>query len=78
MRFGSPWENFVDRLDLLISQSYLIIRCNDKEIQIVRYLKTFEEFQSHFQCTNKNQILQHGSDRTQVIDFLTVYNDLSQ
>lgn len=68
----SPWENFVDRLDLLITQSYLIVRCNDNEVQISRHIKTYDELLKNFQCTNKDEIFQHGIDKTQLIDFLKV------
>jgi hypothetical protein len=48
------WEIFVDRLDLLIKGSYLIIQCNENEVEIVRLFSTFEEFESNLKCTNKN------------------------
>jgi len=66
------WENFVDRLDLLITQSYLIIQCNENEIQIIRFVNTFEELESNLKCTNKNDLLEHGSDKVQIIDFYRV------
>jgi hypothetical protein len=39
------WEIFVDRLDLLIKDSYLIIQCNENEVEIVRLFSAFEEFE---------------------------------
>jgi hypothetical protein len=63
------WENFVDRLDLLIIQSYLIIQCNENEIQIIRFINTFEELESNLKCTNKNDLLEHGNNKVQIIDF---------
>jgi hypothetical protein len=63
------WENFVDRLDLIFPRSYLIIQCNENEIQIIRYVNTFEELESNFECTNKDNILEHGIERVQMILF---------
>ena len=63
------WENFVDRLDFLVKDSFLIVQCNDEEIQIVSSFQTFEEFQSNFQCTNENEIFEHGINRIQIVDF---------
>jgi len=63
------WETFYDRLDLLITESYLIIQCNENEIQIIHFVTTFEELQSNLKCTNKDNLLEHGIQRVQIIDF---------
>ena len=82
--------NFVDRLDLLIRNSYFIIQCNENEVQIIRKFVSFEEFQSNFECTNKDEILVHGIDKIQIIDlgkirpkcheneFVRIESDLNQ
>jgi len=68
--FSKPdWENFVDRLDLLIRRSYLIIQCNDKEIQIIRIVKTFEELKSNMKCKNQDKLFKHKIDNVQIMDF---------
>lgn len=60
--------NFVDRIDLFLRNSYFIIQCNENEVQIIRKFVTYEEFQSNFECTNKNEILAHGIDKVQIVD----------
>ena len=45
------WENFVDRLDFLVKDSFLIVQCNDEEIQIVDF------GQVSYQCENHDQII---------------------
>jgi hypothetical protein len=70
---AEPWENFVDRLDLLIRDSYLIIQCNKNEIQIIRFLTTFDELELNLQCTNKNDLFQHGIEKVQIIDFERIF-----
>jgi hypothetical protein len=68
--FSKPdWENFVDRLDLLITRSYLIIQCNDKEIQVIRIVKTFEELKSNMKCKNQDNLFKHKIANVQIIDF---------
>jgi tRNA A37 threonylcarbamoyladenosine dehydratase len=66
------WENLVDRIDLLITDSFLIIQCNEHEIQVIRRVTTFEEFESNLKCTNKENIVSHGIERVQIIDFSKV------
>ena len=68
-----PWETFVNRFDLLIKDSYLIIQCNEKEIQIARSVTTYEDLESNVQCTNKDILFEHGIDKVQVIDFIKMY-----
>jgi hypothetical protein len=48
--------------------SYLIIKCNEHEIQIIRSFNTYEEFKSNFECTNKNDLLQHENDKVQLVN----------
>jgi hypothetical protein len=66
------WEDLIDRLDLLFTQSYLIIQCNEEEIQIIRSLNTFEELNSKMKCTNKDTILQHKNDRVQIVNLAEI------
>ena len=66
------YEKFPDRLDLLIKDSYLIIECNQNEYQIIHFVNTYEELQSNLNCGNKDKILEHGKERTQIIDFFRV------
>ncbi|CAF3556023.1 unnamed protein product [Adineta steineri] len=58
-----------DRLDFLIINSYLIIQCNENEIQLIRSVTSFEELKSNLKCSNKNELLQHTIDNVQVINF---------
>lgn len=70
---SEPWENFVDRLDLLIRDSYLIIQCNENEVQIIHLLTTFDELKSNLKCTNKNELFKHGIEKMQIIDLEKVF-----
>ena len=60
-------SDFIDRLDLFFVNSYLIIKCNEREIQIIRSFNTYEEFKSNFECTNKNDLLEHENDKVQLV-----------
>ncbi|CAF0956687.1 unnamed protein product [Adineta steineri] len=61
-----------DRLDFLIINSYLIIQCNENEIQSIGSVTSFEELEANLKCSNKNKLLQHTIDNVQVINFSKV------